>query len=100
MGFRDARRDLVNALETGNYEHEEREVQAEKNLLAVGDVSPEDVRRALLRATGRDYSASPHYEDQSVMVHVFQPVVENVHWYIKAYFIEEADGKAVFISVH
>jgi|SRR5687767_3284185 len=66
----------------------------------VGDASPEEVRRALLRATGRDYSASPHHDDDSVTVHIFRPVLGNVRWYIKAYFIEEADVKAIFISVH
>ena len=39
MGFRDVKAALVAALESGNYEHELREVQEEKNLLAVGDVS-------------------------------------------------------------
>ncbi len=100
MAFTQAKRDLLAALATGTHAHEPREVLNEKNLLAVGDVSPEDVTRVVARASGKDYSASAHHWDKSVTVHLFEPVVEDVRWYIKVYFLQGAKQAAVFISVH
>jgi hypothetical protein len=100
MGLTQARASLIKALEDGTYQHEPREAQEEKNLLAIGDVSPAEVIRFLHRCKGAQYSESPHHWAPDVMVHLFEPEVGDETWYIKAYFLDEADGSAVFISVH
>lgn len=100
MGFTDAKRTVVAALRSGNYEHEPRDVLAEKNLLAVGEVTEDEVIRVLNRATGKDYSSSPHHWDDSTEVHTFRPRVDKVTWYVKAYVVDEGSNRVVFISVH
>jgi len=100
MGFADAKRLLLSALEAGNYEHEARDVLAEKNRLAVGEVTEDELIAVLKRATGRDYTTSRHHWDPYVEVHTFRPIKEGVRWYIKAYELEAGGGRVVFISVH
>ena len=100
MGLTQARATLIAALAGGTYQHEPREAQEEKNLLAVGDVSPEEVIRLLNRCKGTQYSESTHHWAADVVVHLFEPEFGDETWYIKAYFLDEGDGTAVFISVH
>jgi hypothetical protein len=100
MGFTAAKRALLTALETGNFQHEAREVLNEKNLLAVGDVSVHEIIEIVRRARGPDYPASPHHWNPSTEVHVLRPTVEGIRWYVKVYFLEELEGTAVFISIH
>jgi hypothetical protein len=59
MGLRSARTLLIAALESGVYGHEPRDVQEEKNLLAVGDVTAEFVITLLRKTKGQEYSTSP-----------------------------------------
>lgn len=89
---------LITALESGDFGHEPRDVQEEKNLLAIGEVSASFVVKLLQRTGGQNYGSSPHHADASVDVHVFNPTVEDEEWYVKAYF--SPDESAVFISVH
>lgn len=100
MGLTDARNMLVKALNTGNYEHELREVLDEKNLLAIGEVDAAFVVKLLHRAKGADYRASPHHWEAEVTVHTFTPRHEGRRWYVKAYFVDGEAGRAVFVSVH
>jgi hypothetical protein len=100
MGFSSAKRALLPALATGNVQHEARAVLAEKNLLAVGDVSLDEVAAIVRRSRGGDYSTAPHHWDADTEVHVFRPTVQGTRWYVKVYFLEEPEGTAVFISVH
>ena len=60
----------------------------------------DEVVGILKRARGTDYAVSPHHWDPDTSVHVFQPTVEGTRWYVKAYFLEEPDKTAVFISIH
>ena len=60
MGFTSAKRAILAALATGNFQHEVREVLSEKNLLAVGDISVEEVITILKRARGVDHSVRIH----------------------------------------
>ncbi len=99
MGFKAAKIAIVAALRAGDYLHEARDARAEKNLLAVGDIEPEEVARLVLRTTSRNYRASPHHADRSVVVHTFRPRVDREVWYIKAYFLT-GEETAAFISVH
>jgi hypothetical protein len=97
MGFRDVRCLLVDALESGRYQHEFRADMESKNLLAVGEVSPEFVVRLLQRCPGKRYRASPYHFDRSILCHEFTPELDGAGWYVKAYFLS---ADAVFISVH
>lgn len=100
MGFNDARKALIKALEAGDYQHELRDTLSEKNLLAVGEVSEADVIRMLRRARGDQHSSAPHDWDPETTVHVFRPDVGGETWYVKAYFLDPPAGFAVIISVH
>ncbi|HWK89413.1 MAG TPA: hypothetical protein VNP72_05435 [Longimicrobium sp.] len=97
MGFKRVRELLLASLAERRYQHERRAAAAEKNLLAVGEVSPEFVATLLLRCRGDDYSASPHHFDQRVLCHAFRPWFGAERWYVKAYLL---GTDAVFISVH
>lgn len=98
--FTEVRRRLIHALESGDFVHEARDARAEKNLLAVGDVTAGDVIRLLQRTRGDQYTVSPHDWDSAIAVHVFKPTVLHVGWYVKAYFLPQGGETAVFISVH
>jgi hypothetical protein len=78
-------------------QHEYRADMESKNLLAIGEVTPEFVVRLLNRCTGRQYRASPYHFDRSVVCHEFTPQLNGARWYLKAYFLS---ADAVFISVH
>ena len=100
MGFKNSKAAVIAALRAGNFAHEARAAQEEKNLLAIGDVDAEFVARLVGKTMGQDYEESRHHWDQSVTVHTFKPTLDKVRWYIKAYFLEEAGDRATFISVH
>ena len=97
MGLREIRTLLVDALASGRYQHEERNVVSEKNLLATEEVSAAEVILLLQRCRGDQYSASPHHFAPTIACHVFRPTLGEERWYIKAYFLSR---DAVFISVH
>jgi len=100
MGFREARVALIRALLAGAYQHEAREALSEKNLLAVGDVTADEVVAILRRTRGHQYSSTAHDWNRETVVHVFRPLVSGERWYVKAYFLAGAGSTAVFISVH
>jgi len=97
MGLRDVRCLLIDALESGRVQHEYRADMESKNLLAVGEVTPEFVVRLLQRCQGREYKATPYHYDPRVLCHEFKPSLGGERWYVKAYFLS---SDAVFISVH
>ena len=97
MGLRDVRGLLIDALESGRVQHEYRADMESKNLLAVGEVTPEFVVQLLRRCQGRDYRASPYHLDPRILCHQFTPCLNGQRWYVKAYFLSSS---AVFISVH
>jgi hypothetical protein len=97
MGFVAARSLLIDALESGRFQHEARRDMESKNLLAVGEVSAEFVIGLLRVCRGNQYRASPYHFDQAITCHEFKPVAARQGWYVKAYFLS---SDAVFISVH
>ena len=101
MGFKDVRRRAIEALKSGDFEHEARNAIDEKNLFFTGEVSADYVIELLNRCRGTQHSSAPHHWDASIEIHVFKPVVMNsgneTRWYIKLYLI---DVTAWFISVH
>lgn len=101
MGFTAAKQRLLDCLARGDIQHEARDAMAEKNLLAIGDVTPEEVASFVRRCRGSQYESSPHDTDDTIEVHTFHVGRGERHpplgrWYVKAYFLESA----WFISVH
>ncbi len=100
MTFREARGSLIEALKEGRYQHEARDAQEEKNLLAVGDISPEQAIEILKSCRGKLHRKERHYCKADIEVHVFKAAKKIANWnqwFVRAYFIE---GGAWFISFH
>ena len=98
MSFEAYRDLMIQKLQSGDYDHEPREVVEEKNLLAVGVVSAAEVIQLVRRCTRQQYSQSPHHRAPRIAVHVFQPFDDlGTPWYIKVYFLR---GGTTVISVH
>ena len=98
LGFLAAKRRTLTAL-TGDIQHEVRD--AEKNLLATGQVTVAEVAEAVMRCRSSQYSSSPHHREAGTEVHVFRPNLSpraghRGSWYIKLYF----RAGIIFISVH
>lgn len=97
LGFRDVKAEVLTCLDEGTVLHAERANIDIKNLLAVGEVTLDEVTAVIGRARGTDYSCSPHHTVASVDVHVIRTTFCGKKWYIKWYFLEP---DSVFISVH
>ncbi|ATQ75545.1 hypothetical protein CR152_14210 [Massilia violaceinigra] len=93
MGFKDAKKKVLDALETRAFSHEAREAIEVKNLLHMGTITPEEVIKLIKSSSGTDHSSSAHHAIKGVEVHV----IKCKKWYIKFYFV---DPDTVFISVH
>lgn len=93
MGFKDAKKAVMEALATGNFQHEARHDINVKNMLMTGDVTPAQVSDIIKKSSGNDHNSTPHHRDASIQVHV----IKKSGWYIKFYFIEPTTW---FISVH
>lgn len=70
MGFKDIKRQVIDCLNTGLVSHEQRGDINVKNLLAIGQVSLDEVAEIIGRSRGDDYSSSPHHFDANVRVHL------------------------------
>ena len=93
LGFKSVQGQVVEALLSGCFLHEARSQIDVKNLLAMGEVSVEDVVKIIKRAKGTEHESSVHHLDASVTVHI----IKSAGWYIKFYFLEPDTW---FISVH
>ena len=93
MGWNQVKTDVLQALASGSFLHESRGAIDDKNLLAVGDVTPAEVSKIIGKCNGTHHSSSPHHQDSAIDVHVLR----HSGWYIKFYFV---DPDTVFISVH
>ena len=92
-GFNAVKRAVHAALRQGDYQHEARGSIDVKNLLATGEVTPEEVIRVIQRCNGNHYECSPHHRIKQVQCHL----IKARGWYVKFYFLDPA---TVFISVH
>ncbi|MDD0974630.1 hypothetical protein [Pseudomonas fontis] len=92
-GFKQARYDVMSALEAGDYQHAIRGEIDVKNQLATGEVSATEVIEIIRHCNGMHHCSSPHHNVPDIEVHV----LKRVGWYIKFYFIEP---DVWFISVH
>ena len=97
MGFKSARRMVLEALHAGRFQHEEREDGDDKNLLDAREVTVDFVAMLLLRCSGDQYEARQHHADPDLLCHIFKPDLWGERWYVKVYF---RSSVAVFISVH
>ncbi len=93
MGFKQAKADVLDALQKGHYQHEVRSGAIDKNLLQTGAMSPVELSAIIGRCRGQHHSMSAHHQVPSITVHV----LKRDEWYIKFYFIEP---DTYFISVH
>lgn len=93
MGFKDAKKALITALQTGNFQHQSRVNISTKNLLSTGAVTAADVLSIIGRCKGSHHSCSSHHSIKNIDVHV----IEFEGWYVKFYIITP---NVMFISVH
>lgn len=93
MGFREAKKRVLEALISGSFIHAIRDRIDEKNLLHSGDVSAEEVVEIIKRCNGTHHTETPHHTINTTTTHI----LKRDGWYIKFYFI---DRDTVFISVH
>jgi hypothetical protein len=97
IGFSTAKRLVLQCLNNGDYQHEQRCDINVKNLLATGDIDEESIAKAIRSSKGTDHKSSPHHQDSETEVHI----IKNNGWYIKFYFAKiNPDNLTVFISVH
>jgi len=98
MGFRDAKKQLIECLLDRRIDHElERSEIDTKNLLLTGVVSADEVAEVIRRCRGNEYECSPHHFGDSIDVHIVKTTYGGTSWYIKWYYLEP---NVVFISVH
>ncbi len=93
MGWKQVKADVLQALASGSFLHESRDAIDDKNLLAVGAVTPDEVSKIVRKCNGTHHSSSPHHREPAIEVHVLR----HSGWYIKFYFV---DPDTIFISVH
>jgi hypothetical protein len=70
---------------------------ATKNLVAIGEVTPEQVVEMLDGCKESQYTFNPHLDDPAVRVQDFRPRWDDKRWIVKCYLLT---GSAWFISVH
>jgi hypothetical protein len=92
MKFSEAKSGVLKALREHRIEHEARDAQTEKNLLATKMITVEEAVGLVESTRGNQASSSPHHGDSDIQVWIFRPR----GWYIKFYLV----GKAWFISFH
>jgi len=97
MGFKEAKKQVIDCLNLGHVSHEQRNDIDIKNLLATGQITLDELTAIIGRSRGGSYSSSPHHFDASVEVHIIKTNHADSEWYIKWYFVEP---NSVFISVH
>ncbi|GFD68745.1 hypothetical protein KUL106_20080 [Alteromonas sp. KUL106] len=97
MGYKEIKRQVIYCLNKGYVSHEQRNDIDVKNLLAIGQVSLDEVAEIIGRSRGNEYSSSPHYFDDRITVHIIKTRRGGHSWYVKWYFVEP---NSVFISVH
>lgn len=93
MGYKATKKKVLEALDSREFSHEVRDSIEVKNLLHIGEITPEEVIKLIKSSSGTDHSSSSHHSIKGVEVHV----IKCKKWYVKFYF---ADPDTVFISVH
>ena len=96
MGFKDAKQKFLQALKSGEIQHESRDWG--KNWLAEDRISLEEAISILSQARGQD-SPNPtrHHFEPDIEVWIFKPRYNNERWYIKGYWLE---GELHILELH
>lgn len=97
MGYKDVKARVLACLSAGDISHQTRAGIDIKNLLATGQVLPDEVAEVIGRSRGADYRCSPHHSVSEIDVHIIRTQHKGIDWYIKWYFVEPT---SIFISVH
>lgn len=92
MGFKEVKHKVISDLLAGDFQHEGRNDINEKNLLATGRATPQEIAGLLKASRGPECTSSPHHQDGKITVYV----VATRGWYVKFYFYPDT----LFISVH
>lgn len=85
MGFRETKRDFVEALKDGRVSHESRAGQDEKNWIVSGRLGLEEAADIVSATRGSQASSSPHHLSPDIEVWVFKPTCKGDRWYVKGY---------------
>ena len=93
IGFKEAKRLAIEALESGSYQIERRSALSSKNLLATGEVTDAEVVAILKRCSGQHHRRDEHHVRKGVDVHI----LKRDGWYIKFYILTP---DVLFVSVH
>ena len=87
MGFKDAKRAFLRALEEDDVIHDQRSIE-EKNWIANNKLTLARAREILVCARGDQASCSPHHFLVGTDVWIFKPVHDGQQWYVKGYLLE------------
>lgn len=85
MGFREAKRDFVDALKDGRVSHESRAGQDEKNWILSGRLDLEEAADIVSATRGNQASSSPHHLSPDIEVWVLKPTYGGDRWYVKGH---------------
>ncbi|WP_072034257.1 hypothetical protein [Pectobacterium fontis] len=72
MGFKDAKKQLIVCLQSGNVLHEARRHISTKNLLATGQIPITELIDIIYQSSGSSYSSSPHHFAAHIDVHIIR----------------------------
>lgn len=92
MGFREAKKLVLEAVREGRFRHEFRTGDSTKNILQMGLINVEEALAIIEQTRGHQATSSPHHFDNTITVWVFRPA----DWYIKFYLVDHC----WFISFH
>lgn len=94
MGFKTAKKQLLNCLTSGHILHEARDSIDIKNHFLTGQLSREALMDILRCARGYEYEHSYHHRAPSIEVHIVRTRYLGESWYVYL------APNCVFISVH
>ncbi len=100
MGFHEVRRRAIACLRADAFDSVMRLAMSEKNLLATGDVSADDVVRMIVLCRGIQYTARRMTDNTTILKHEMKPVVDGERWFIRFFFVPQPTDMMMFISVH
>ena len=72
LGFTEAKRRVIAALDSGRYQHAARNEIETKNQLQTGQISASSLRSVLIRSKGQHHFSSPHHVASNIEVHVIK----------------------------
>ena len=85
MGFREAKRDFLEALKNGRVSHEIRAGQDDKNWILSGQIDHEEAPDIVNATRGNQAGSSPHHLSPDIEVWIFKPTYKGDRWYVKGY---------------